>query len=373
MNAEMQNEVFLGENVGSYESYPKPLTTDEYYLEKMYSLIKTMPTTSYSAAVPSSGGSGGADGLMSATDKEKLDGVQAGAQANVQADWAQDDSTADDYILHKPDISQLPKFSIKVVSDLPVSDISYTTIYLVPITNSASPDIYTEYIRVKGENGASDAWEALGTQTVDLSDYVTTTAMNTALNAKQDALTAGANVSIATVNGVLTVSATDTTYSDATQQAHGLMSTADKTKLDGIQTGATTVSVTQTLASGTKIGTVTVNGTDTDLYCETNTDTTYSAGTGLSLSGTTFSNSAPNVKSDWNAAAGTDAEILNKPTIPNYSNATPSASGVGGSAGLMSATDKEKLDKMVVISSAGYAALDPPDSNTLYFVLEVSS
>lgn len=45
------------------------------------------------------------------------------------------------------------------------------------------------------------------------------------------------------------------------------------------------------------------------------TDTTYSAGTGLSLSGTTFSNSAPNVKSDWNATAGTDAEILNKPTL----------------------------------------------------------
>lgn len=40
MNAEMQNEVFLGENVGSYEYYPKPLTTDEYYLEKMYRLIK---------------------------------------------------------------------------------------------------------------------------------------------------------------------------------------------------------------------------------------------------------------------------------------------------------------------------------------------
>lgn len=45
------------------------------------------------------------------------------------------------------------------------------------------------------------------------------------------------------------------------------------------------------------------------------TDTTYSAGTGLSLSGTTFSNAAPNVKSDWNAAVGTDAEILNKPTL----------------------------------------------------------
>ena len=45
-----------------------------------------------------------------------------------------------------------------------------------------------------------------------------------------------------------------------------------------------------------------------------------------------------NVKPDWNAASGSDAEILNKPTIPSYSNATASA------AGLMSAADKTKLD-----------------------------
>ena len=179
--------------------------------------------------------------------------------------------------------------------------------------------------------------DATAVQTA-LNSKADATATQTALAGKQNALTAGANITIETVNDALTISATDTTYSDATQQTHGLMSTADKTKLDGVQTGATTVSVTQTLASGTKIGTVTVNGTGTDLYCETNTDTTYSAGTGLSLSGTTFSNSAPNVKSDWNAAAGTDAEILNKPTIPNYSNATTSA------AGLMSATDKSTLN-----------------------------
>lgn len=47
------------------------------------------------------------------------------------------------------------------------------------------------------------------------------------------------------------------------------------------------------------------------------TDTTYSAGSGLALTGTTFSNTAPNVKADWDAAAGSDAEILNKPTIPD--------------------------------------------------------
>jgi hypothetical protein len=52
------------------------------------------------------------------------------------------------------------------------------------------------------------------------------------------------------------------------------------------------------------------------------TDTTYSAGSGLSLNGTTFSNTAPNVKSDWNAATGSDAEILNKPTIPTVNDGT---------------------------------------------------
>lgn len=117
----------------------------------------------------------------------------------------------------------------------------------------------------------------------------------------------------------------------------GLISDSERTKLSGITVGATVTSVTQTLSSGTKIGTVTVNGTGTDLYCETNTDTTYSAGSGISISNGEISNSAPNVQADWNAS-GTAAEILNKPTIPNYSNATTSA------AGLMSATDKSTLN-----------------------------
>lgn len=35
-------------------------------------------------------------------DKTKLDGIDAGAEANVQSDWAQTDDTADDYIKNKP-------------------------------------------------------------------------------------------------------------------------------------------------------------------------------------------------------------------------------------------------------------------------------
>lgn len=37
--------------------------------------------------------------------------------------------------------------------------------------------------------------------------------------------------------------------------------------------GKSTVSFTRSLTSGTKIGTITIDGTDTDLYCQTNTDT----------------------------------------------------------------------------------------------------
>lgn len=68
---------------------------------------------------------------------------------------------------------------------------------------------------------------------------------------------------------------TDTTYSAATTSAAGLMSAADKSKLDAITASADTVSFSSSLTSGTKIGTITINGTGTDLYCQTNTNTTY--------------------------------------------------------------------------------------------------
>ena len=43
-----------------------------------------------------------AAGLMSATDKSKLDGVATGAEVNVQSDWNQATTTADDFIKNKP-------------------------------------------------------------------------------------------------------------------------------------------------------------------------------------------------------------------------------------------------------------------------------
>lgn len=42
------------------------------------------------------------NGLMSSADKNKLDGIETGAEANVQANWTQADTTAADYIKNKP-------------------------------------------------------------------------------------------------------------------------------------------------------------------------------------------------------------------------------------------------------------------------------
>lgn len=70
-------------------------------------------------------------------------------------------------------VSAIPKFAITVVSALPTSGISGTTVYLVKSGTDA--DLYTEYIYVNG------AWEILGSQKVDLTGYATETWVNTKL------------------------------------------------------------------------------------------------------------------------------------------------------------------------------------------------
>lgn len=52
--------------------------------------------TTYSDATTSTAG------LMSASDKTKLNGIATGAEVNVQSDWNQTTTTADDYIKNKP-------------------------------------------------------------------------------------------------------------------------------------------------------------------------------------------------------------------------------------------------------------------------------
>jgi len=81
-------------------------------------------------------------------------------------------------------ISVIPKFAIAVVNELPVDNISTTTVYLLPNSSGETGNLYDEYIY-------TTKWEKLGTQTVDLSDYPTTSEMNDAINAAINSIVDG--------------------------------------------------------------------------------------------------------------------------------------------------------------------------------------
>nr|DAR47167.1 MAG TPA: hypothetical protein [Caudoviricetes sp.] len=70
-------------------------------------------------------------------------------------------------------ISAIPKFSITVCDALPDSNISKTTVYLLKGKKEDTNNIYDEYIYVNSK------WELLGSQSLDLSGYATTEALNT--------------------------------------------------------------------------------------------------------------------------------------------------------------------------------------------------
>ena len=74
-------------------------------------------------------------------------------------------------------ISTIPKFSIKVVDELPTEDISPTTIYLLRVEGD---DHFEEWVYVDNE------WDKLGDGNIDLSDYATYSYVDGKLATKAD-------------------------------------------------------------------------------------------------------------------------------------------------------------------------------------------
>ena len=89
-------------------------------------------------------------------------------------------------------------------------------------------------------NGGTGNSSVDTTPTANSTKMVTSGGVASALAGKQDKLTAGTNI---TISGT-TISAKDTTYGVATASANGLMSSTDKSKLDGIEAGAQKNTVT---------------------------------------------------------------------------------------------------------------------------------
>ena len=148
-------------------------------------------------------------------------------------------------------------------------------------------------------------------------------------------------------------------HAAATQSANGFMSATDKTKLDGITESADSVSFTRSLTSGTKVGTITINGTGTDLYAPTNTDTHYTAENVVASSSTgtanvTAATSDPYLNLIENGAvrsthriSGSGATSVKTDTSGNITISSTNTTyevATTSSNGLMSSADKTKLD-----------------------------
>lgn len=96
-------------------------------------------------------------------------------------------------------------------------------------------------------------------------------------------LNEGDEIGTITINGVPTKIYCNSTHiiSDATPQVHGLMSTSDKVKLNGISEGANKTEFNKSLSSGTKIGTLKLDNQSIDLYCIT--PTVYTGKDGINI------------------------------------------------------------------------------------------
>lgn len=99
-------------------------------------------------------------------------------------------------------IGAIQQFHYEVVQELPQTGAN-NILYLVPKTTTQTNNTYDEYVY------ANNNWEKIGDTEIDLSNYVTTTQLNTTLanyttttvlnsllNNKQDTLTAGENITI---------------------------------------------------------------------------------------------------------------------------------------------------------------------------------
>lgn len=127
--------------------------------------------------------------------------------------------------------------------------------------------------------------------------------------------TGGGSTNLSATAGSTTVTVASDTGNDATLSsastiAAGVMTAADKTKLDGIATGATANSADATLLNRANHTGTQAASTISDFSATVNTV----LATPLSKLSGIATGAEVNVNADWNASSG-DAQILNKPTI----------------------------------------------------------
>ena len=189
-------------------------------------------------------------GLMSAADKTKLNGIASGAEVNVQANWNQSDSSADDYIQNKPTIPTVNNATLTIQKNGTTIDTFTANSSTNKTVNVTVPTATSDL--TNNSNFVSDA------SYVHTDNNFTTTLKN-----KLDGIESGAEVNVQ-ANWTQSNSSSD----DYIKNKPSLATVATTGDYDDLSNKPTipTVSVTQKTSTGTNIADITVSGTTTQLY-----------------------------------------------------------------------------------------------------------
>ena len=283
------------------------------------------------------------DNNFTTAEKNKLSGIEAGAEANVQADWAQSNSSADDYIKNKPaNLVQDPDY---VHTDNNFTDGDKSK--LGGIESGAEANVQSDW------NEADNTQDDYIKNKPDLSVYATKTEVASDLADKQDVLTAGSNISI--VNNVISATAEPQVQADWAQTDSSAVdyiknkpanlvqdadyhhtdnnfTDSDKNKLSGIESGAeANVQADWTESDSSKDSFIKNKPASKPLVAGANISITESAS-----QVTIAASAAPQVNADWNSSSGA-SEILNKPDLSVYATKTELTTGLAGKQNTLTA------------------------------------
>ena len=215
-------------------------------------------------------------------------------------------------------IASIPQFSVEVVQSLPATG-EGMVLYLVP-KDSTSPDVYDEYIWIEDDSD----YELIGSTAVDLTDYITTSDLSTALSG----YTPTANLATVATSG----SYNDLTDTPTIPTVNNATLTIQKNSVD-VQTFTANASsnVTCNITVPTDTNDLTngagfisgINSADVTTalgYTPVNPSSLATVATSGDYADLTNKPTIPaaQVQSDWNETnTSSKAYILNKPTIPS--------------------------------------------------------
>lgn len=234
------------------------------------------------------------DNNYTTEEKNKLSNIANGAEVNVQSDWTESDNTKDSFIKNKPTLAT-------VATSGNYNDLTNNPTIPTKISDLTND---SDFIKKSSTSGL-----VKNDGTIDTNTYLT---QHQDISGKADKVSNATNGNFAALdsNGNLTDSGSKA--SDFLTQHQDISGKANKSEMSVVDgTGSDADKTTITLKTGTS---ATVLKSHQDISGKQNViNSSNKLSADYIVDGTT--NKVINVKSDWNAAAGNAAEILNKPTL----------------------------------------------------------